>query len=1106
MAFTKIQPQQLQLPIFFSPSGDLTFVDYNTGFSVNLSRDLTGDFTIDGSLTLDGQVLSSTNTTNSSDILGKAIGGDLNTATGLNVVVNGNQVHADSGDFNTILNGKTSSFGQSGDYNTIVCGRNISFSDQITGSTVIADQASTSQDMTKNNSLLISFDSGVEFKTPSSGVLFSDDVVFDDNVYFNGTGHVLFQSDIKLDSSETAIFSGNCEFSGDCDFHSGHFDSGISVGGNGKFFIDSEGGVVARGDVNVYGEIDAPEATISTNNGVVLRYDDIQASSVLGYSVGGSVNQQTDINQGVTLNSPAGVITCVPSSSFTANLTNTFSLTNSYISSDDVVTVSLQEGGVGLSATVTATRNNSCDITITNPTASNVVASLVVNFAIIKVQSDIVVFDAFGRSENGTIDNSGGSNQALSRSLTRLTKPDGDFLFTDLDAFPVPKAIPANFQQNANIVQLVIGFGVESIGDNAFDGCGSLIGDLLIPATVSTIGVSAFEDCTSLEGKLIIEYGLSTIGDNAFKNCELLRGPLIIPNSVTSIGESAFMDCESFTSLLIGSRVTTIGESAFEGCTSLGEANIADGVTTVGTSAFEGCTSLVSATIPSSVTDFELGSTFHGCTSLTEIICHTTLTVLNSTNVLVGSSVTSIIVDAGQGWTAGANQTVAGKAGVTVSLSNDHGSSAASTKIITPTVTVDTFRKHRSYRRETMRRVEWIAESDKFYQVQWCSLRRGIGNWTSSEFKNQSAFKLQFLDGLLDGDDDYIEVLEARSTEEYSFTDDPLLGNTTYTAPVFFGDESMLSSNTAITSDGDEDLDFRHYRVIESDAPAQNAIFLYNEGRGYTRNRDTSNRTIIQPTVTNSTELRSFFDDTQHRVASLEWDALEDKIYQVQWSTEDLGWDLNDPVGGASTTWIESFNGLGIYEYRSSTIQFVADQNNFVFQDRSTHRDNGQNSNQNADDPTSSKYRHYRVLEYPKDAQIIHPTVIVDPEVIQLPKFGPVKHGFTLPYMGYGSIMGDFAMNVNGVDHGVVIVPSREGAENPNFPNRYRPGNSIVYIVFDTFEVTQAGNLNWYAPNNAIMDFLGIDVINGTHPPVAGFDENGNPYRGIRGTGQPFAG
>ena len=244
MAFTKIQPQQLQLPTFLSPSGDLAFVDNTTGLNVTLNRDLTGDFTINGSLLIDSQELVTSNASNSSDDTGKALGGTLNTATGLNVVVNGSAVKANSGDFNTVLNGKNSDFGQSGDFNTIVCGRGISFSDKITGSTVIADQATTAQNITKNNSLLISFDSGVEFKTPNSGVVFSDDAIFNDianfndivtlnnnaifndSVSFNGTD-VIFDSDIKLDSSETATFSGNCGFSGNVDFNTSVQFSGV---------------------------------------------------------------------------------------------------------------------------------------------------------------------------------------------------------------------------------------------------------------------------------------------------------------------------------------------------------------------------------------------------------------------------------------------------------------------------------------------------------------------------------------------------------------------------------------------------------------------------------------------------------------------------------------------------------------------------------------------------------------------------------------------------------------------------------------------------------------------------------------------------------------
>lgn len=238
MAFTKIQPQQLQLPTFLSASGDLVFTDNTTGINIDLKRDLTGDFTIDGSLLIEGQEIFTANSSNSSDAAGKALGGNSNTATGLNVVVNGSSIDANSGEFNTALNGKNSDFGLSGDFNTIVCGRSISFADQITGSTVIADQATTAQSITKNNSLLISFDSGVEFKTPNSGVVFSDDAIFNDIVELNDTvifndtasfngADVIFKSDIKLDSSETATFSGNCGFSGIATFNSDARFSGV---------------------------------------------------------------------------------------------------------------------------------------------------------------------------------------------------------------------------------------------------------------------------------------------------------------------------------------------------------------------------------------------------------------------------------------------------------------------------------------------------------------------------------------------------------------------------------------------------------------------------------------------------------------------------------------------------------------------------------------------------------------------------------------------------------------------------------------------------------------------------------------------------------------
>ena len=44
MAFNKIQPEQLQLPTFYSDSGDISISQGTTGVQLNLSRILEGSF------------------------------------------------------------------------------------------------------------------------------------------------------------------------------------------------------------------------------------------------------------------------------------------------------------------------------------------------------------------------------------------------------------------------------------------------------------------------------------------------------------------------------------------------------------------------------------------------------------------------------------------------------------------------------------------------------------------------------------------------------------------------------------------------------------------------------------------------------------------------------------------------------------------------------------------------------------------------------------------------------------------------------------------------------------------------------------------------------
>ena len=103
------------------------------------------------------------------------------------------------------------------------------------------------------------------------------------------------------------------------------------------------------------------------------------------------------------------------------------------------------------------------------------------------------------------------------------------------------KSLPHSVKDD--IINVVIGDGVTSIGVKAFDFCFSLA-NIEIPDSVTSIGYDAFRDCSSLRS-------------------------IEIPDSVTFIGDCAFYNCESLTNIKIPDSVTTIRESAFFSCISL---------------------------------------------------------------------------------------------------------------------------------------------------------------------------------------------------------------------------------------------------------------------------------------------------------------------------------------------------------------------------------------------------------------------------------------------------------------------------------------------------------------------------------------------------------
>ena len=224
----------------------------------------------------------------------------------------------------------------------------------------------------------------------------------------------------------------------------------------------------------------------------------------------------------------------------------------------------------------------------------------------------------------------------------------------------------------SEITSIVIGDGVTSIGNNAFQYCSSLTG-AAIPGSVTAIGSSVFYGCDALTDIYYGGYGidwLATAGHNdvpngtavhfkddlygkgacgedvnwvmtadgmltisgtgAMTDCDSFGDPApwkicrqyiksaVIGSGVTSIGKYAFYCCEALTSVTIPDTVTVIGDDAFRGCSRLSGMTIPDTVTGIGSYAFYNCSSLPSVTIPDGVTTIS-ESAFEGCSRLSSV-------------------------------------------------------------------------------------------------------------------------------------------------------------------------------------------------------------------------------------------------------------------------------------------------------------------------------------------------------------------------------------------------------------------------------------------------------------------------------------------------------
>lgn len=120
----------------------------------------------------------------------------------------------------------------------------------------------------------------------------------------------------------------------------------------------------------------------------IVGADQIYSSGELGYTAAaqGTVTQATDKSTGVTLNKGAGQIT-MNNAALAGTTAVSFTLTNSYISANDILILNIGSGAVAdpvaYSVYVSSMGAGSAVVTLRNLTATPRSEALVINFALI---------------------------------------------------------------------------------------------------------------------------------------------------------------------------------------------------------------------------------------------------------------------------------------------------------------------------------------------------------------------------------------------------------------------------------------------------------------------------------------------------------------------------------------------------------------------------------------------------------------------------------------------------------------------------------------------------------------------------------------------------
>jgi hypothetical protein len=118
-----------------------------------------------------------------------------------------------------------------------------------------------------------------------------------------------------------------------------------------------------------------------------------------------------------------------------------------------------------------------------------------------------------------------------------------------------------NFQNRANLKEVVFPAGTKLTSLNGQQFKGSAIEKCCIPASVTSIGVNFFEACTSLKVVTFEEgFSMTTLPTQMFNGCSALE-KVVFPNCVETTGSSCFIGCSSLKELYLGESFKSFGSN-----------------------------------------------------------------------------------------------------------------------------------------------------------------------------------------------------------------------------------------------------------------------------------------------------------------------------------------------------------------------------------------------------------------------------------------------------------------------------------------------------------------------------------------------------------------